>query len=377
MNTSNRSQLSDLGTFGYELEFLVHFSESDITTLTQETPQEPYASLKGYGDDYQLHLRRLHYFGAKIAGKLTEAGVTTVYREKGHPKDDDAPELNQEDARLGSFDEFCYSSYKQSSIVPEETMIWPDPKNGKRMAVRPETEEGHSFLAWSELEAVCRTLLSNYSVSINAGKDSIHGSSRCSVHVHRGMSGKEYDLLTVKRVLTLMWVIEDRLMDLHAAWRRDARKYAALLQHGTNIAADNTTKLPDWAGNLSKGDWSRVMEQNVPAEGLSNFPGKVRRSQLNTIEFRHMQGSLNPTLIAAWIEVIASIMRQCIDMSAQEFIGLLKVVSTCVSGNNSTIYDLLGELGVAPETSNIFKSSNQECLNREADSTISVFLPEL
>ncbi|XDG00613.1 hypothetical protein ABKA04_000228 [Annulohypoxylon sp. FPYF3050] len=439
MDTSNRSEFSDSGTFGCELEFLVYFSESDIMTLNQEIPQELHTSLKGDGDDYQLHLRRLHHFGAKIAEKLTEAGVPTIYREKGHPKDDDAPELDQEDAKLGRFDEFCYSSYKQSSIVPEETMIWPDPKNGKRMAVRPQTKEGHFWLGFEfvskvyryhdlrsmklELEAVCKTLRKNYSVSINAGKDSIHGSSRCSVHAHWGISGKEYNLCTVKRILTLMWVIEDKLMDLHAAWRWEARKYAALLKHGTNIAADNTSKLPDWIDNLGKGGWSHEMEQNVPAKvrnslhmnrpkvqwvwragtvedlvmlvgevnksrrasvaitellpAASNFAGKVRRSQLNTIEFRHMQGSLDPTLIAAWIEVTASIMCRCIDMPAQEFADFLDVVSTCVSGKNSTIYDLLGELGVAPETSNIFKSSDQDYLNREADSKISVFLPEL
>ncbi|KAI1451054.1 hypothetical protein F5Y02DRAFT_13925 [Annulohypoxylon stygium] len=438
MDASNGSEFSDWGTFGCELEFLVYFSESDITTPKQETPHEPYTSLKGGGDDYQLHLRRLHHFGARVSEKLTEAGVTTIYREKGHPKDDDAPELDQEDARLGSFDEFCYSSYKQSSIVPEETMIWPDPKHGKRMAVRPETKEGHFWLGFEfvskvyryhdlgsmklELETVCKTLRENYSVSINAGKDSVHGSSRCSVHVHWGISGKEYNLRTVKRTLTLMWVIEDKLMDLHAAWRREARKYAALLQHGTNIAADNTSKLPDWIDNLSKGGWSHDMEQNVPANlrnslhmnrpkvqwvwraetvedlvmlvevnksrkasvaitellpAASNFTGRVRRSQLNTIEFRHMQGSLDSTLIAAWIEVTVSIMCRCIDMPAQEFADFLDVVSTCVSGKNSTIYDLLGELGVAPETSNIFKSSDQDYLNREADSKISVFLPEL
>ncbi|KAI2469278.1 hypothetical protein F4781DRAFT_229844 [Annulohypoxylon bovei var. microspora] len=449
MDVSSRVGFSDIGTFGFELEFLVYLSDSNTVPLNskhretsrpfQQTPQEAYDSVDNSYDDHEIHLKRLHHFGAEIADKLTDAGITTVYREKGHPKDDDAPQLDQQDARLGNFDKFCYSSYTQNSIVPEETMIWTDPKNGKRMAVRPETEEGHFWLGFefvskvyqyhdfesmrSELEAVCRMLRANYPVSINAGRDSIHGSSRCSVHVHWGISGKQYNLLTVKRVLTLMWVIEETLMDLHATWRQDARKYAALLQQGTNMAAGNTSKLPSWVDSLGNGDWSHDMEQNVPIEvreslhqnrpkvqwiwraetvddlvmlvgevnksrrasvaitellpAASDFTGKVRRSQLNTIEFRHMQGSLNPALIAAWIEVTASIMRRCVDMSAQEFAGFMKNVATCVSNRNSTVRDLLNQLGIKPEICNIFRSFDQKRLDKEADSRISVFLPEL
>ncbi|KAI1457210.1 hypothetical protein F4805DRAFT_198412 [Annulohypoxylon moriforme] len=448
MDATDRVQFSDIGTFGFELEFLMYFSESlaplnlkpgRTGSLPQQASQEPYDPAKGGDNDHELHMKRLHYFGAEIADKLTEAGITTMYREKGHPKGDDAPNLDQEDARLGSFDEFCYSSYKQSSIVPEETMIWTDPKNGKRMAVRPETEEGHFWLGFEfvskvyryrdlesmklELEAVCKTLRKNYSVSVNAGRNSMHGSSRCSVHVHWGISGKEYNLLTAKRILTVMWVTEDTLMDLHATWRRDANKYAALLQQGTNMAADSTPKLPGWIDNLGKGDWSDEMEQNIPIEvreslhenkpkvqwiwraenandlamlvgevkksrrasiaitellpAASNFPGKVRRSQLNTIEFRHMQGSLNPALIIAWIEVTASIMHQCIDLSAQDFTRFMEDVSTCVSDKNLTVQNLLDRLGVVPEMRDIFRKFDQEHLDKEADSRFSVFLPEL
>ncbi|KAI1212397.1 uncharacterized protein F4807DRAFT_457893 [Annulohypoxylon truncatum] len=449
MDAPKRVEFSDVGTFGFELEFLVYLSESNITQLNpkpgeasqpfQQTLQEPYDLAKRGNGDHELHMKRLHHFGVEIADKLTEAGIPTAYREKGHPKDDDAPKLDQEDARLGSFDEFRYSSYKQCTIVPEETMIWTDPKNGKRMAVRPETEDGHFWLGFEfvskvfryrdfepmklELETVCKTLRAKYSVSINAGKDSVHGSSRCSVHVHWGISGKEYNLLTVKRVLTLMWVTEDSLMDLHATWRGDARKYAALLQHGTNMAVDNTSKLPDWIDNLDNGDWRHEMEQNVPTEvrnslhmnkakiqwiwraetvddlvmlvgevkksrrasvaitellpAASDFAGKVRRSQLNTIEFRHMQGSLNPALTTAWIDVTASIMRRCIDLSAQEFRSFIEDVSTCVSDKNLTVYYLLNKLGVGRETCNVFRSFDQEYLDKEADSRISVFLPEL
>ncbi|KAI0887171.1 uncharacterized protein GGS22DRAFT_178382 [Annulohypoxylon maeteangense] len=443
MDPPSRAKFSDVGTFGFELEFLVYLSESNTKTREaipsdQQALQEPYDSLNIGGGDHELHVKRLHHFGAEIAAKLTEAGIATAYKEKGHPKVDDAPKLNQEDARLGSFDEFCYSSYKKCTIVPEETMIWTDP-NKNRMAVRPETEKGHFWLGFEfvskvyqyrdlhsmklQLETVCKELRANYSVSINAGKDSMHGSSRCSVHVHWGVSGKEYSLLSVKRILTLMWVTEDTLMGLHATWRRDAKKYSALLQQGTNMAADKVSNLPGWIDNLGKGDWSDEMEQNIPARvrdslhenkpkvqwiwragtiddlvmlvgevnksrrasvaitellpADSDFTGKVRRSQLNTIEFRHMQGSLNPALVSAWIEVTASIMRRCIDMSAQDFTSFMEDISACVSNKNSSVQDLLDQLGIAPEIRSIFRSFDQKYLDKEADSRSSVFLPGL
>ncbi|KAI1104198.1 hypothetical protein F4804DRAFT_201608 [Jackrogersella minutella] len=448
MCISTLNRFSDIATFGFELEFLVYFRESNITPplqfkdekfgrSPQQISEEPYASVKSGNDDYELHMKRLHYFGREIASKLDEAGIVTVYREKGHPKDGETLNVDNLGPTLGSFDEFCYGSYKKSTVVPEETMIWSDPVNGKRMAVRPETEDGCFWLGFefvskayrypdlesmkSELKIICRTLRANYSVSINAGRDSIHGSSRCGVHVHWGLSGSEYNLLTVKRVITLMWVAEEMLMTLHATWRRDARKYAALLQQGTNMAIDNVSKLPSWIDHLGKGSWSHEMQQNVPttvqgslhqnkpkaqwiwrAETMddlvmlvgeavksrkaslaitellpaaSNFTGKSRRSQLNTIEFRHMQGSLHPALIAAWIEVTAAIMRRCFDMSPREFTSVLEDVAACVADRNSTIGNLLDKLGVASETSSIFKTFNQQRLDQEADSKIAVFLP--
>ncbi|KAI1143939.1 hypothetical protein F5Y05DRAFT_407338 [Hypoxylon sp. FL0543] len=450
MNASTGNRFRDTATFGFEMEFLILFRESGIKfqprletgdrdRLPRQVPEEPCNLSLGGDDDHGVHMKRLHYFGGEIAKKLTEAGTATVYREKGHPKAETSG-LDEEEPRLGCFDKFCYSSYKQNTIVPEETMIWTDPTaNGKRMAVRPETPEGHFWLGFEfvsrayryrefelaklELEIICRTLRAEYLVSINAGKESDAASSRCGTHLHWGLGGAEYDLLTVKRVLTFMWVTEKMLMGLHATWRQNAMKYDALLQQGTNIATDNVSKLPSWTIDFSKGDWTREMEQNVPPRvsgslhcnkpkthwlwraetvtdlamlvgevrksrrasvgitellpATSSFPGKVRRSQLNTIEFRHMQGSLHADLIAAWTLVTAEIMRICVDSSPEDFANVLERVATCVSDENSTVQELLNNLGASPETCNVFRKFHQQRLDREADWRTSMFLAEI
>ncbi|KAI2618648.1 hypothetical protein GGS26DRAFT_595743 [Hypomontagnella submonticulosa] len=451
MDSSTVRKFSEEATFGFELEFLVLFREFGVVSSlklgyrecglpSHQISEEPCDLVKGGDTDHEVHMKRLHYFGNEIAKKLTEAGTVTVYREKGHPKDtDEVSELSDTEPMLGEFEKFCYNAYMKNTIVPEETMIWTDPKaNGGRLDVRPETQDGYFWLGFelvskayqfrdlessrSDLESICRVLRGNYLVSINAGRDSTSRSGRCGTHVHWGLSGREYDLLTVKRVLTLMWVVEERLMELHATWRKDAGKYAALLQKGTNMAADDTTKLPNWVGNLGKGDWMNEMEQNVPSEiwgtpydnrlkvkwlwragtvgdlamlvgeanksrrasvgimellpATSAFPGMVRRSQLNTIEFRHMQGSLHPTLIVAWIEVTAQIMRRCVDSPPNDFKAFLTRIATCVS-ETSKVQGLLRELEVVPEMCNIFNDFNQQRLDQEADSGASIFLPKL
>ncbi|KAI0851065.1 hypothetical protein F5Y00DRAFT_25799 [Daldinia vernicosa] len=450
MNPSTTPSFSNTATFGVELEFIVLFREAGAVPLklengkhsspTQQVLEEPSGLARRDFNDHEVHMERIHYFGNEIAKRLASTGIPTVYREKGHPKDDKA--LNPDDtySRLGDFDDFRYSSYKENSIVPEETMIWTDPAaKGKRMVVRPQTPQGHFWLGFefvskayryhdfdvmkSDFDSICRILRANYLVSVNAGKDSGSASSRCGTHIHWGLSGVEYDLITIKRILTLMWVVEERLMELHASWRQLANKYAALLQTGTNMAADNTPKLPSWIDDLGMGDWVHEMEQNVPPSvreslhrnkpkvqwiwraetveelamlvgepnksrrasiGLmellpatSNFPGKVRRSQLNTIEFRHMQGSLHPTLVTAWIEVTAAIMQPCVDLLPDQFRDLLNDIAIYLSSDNSTVQGLLNKLGVSHEARVLFETHNQQRLDEEADTEISIFLPEL
>ncbi|KAI1799532.1 hypothetical protein F4811DRAFT_568093 [Daldinia bambusicola] len=444
------NSFSDTATFGVELEFLVLFREAGVAPTklrngkrsppSQRVPEEPSNLTSDISDDHEIHMQRVHYFGKYIAKKLADTGTPTVYQEKSHPKDEKTLNPSDTYAKLGEFDDFRYSSYKENSIVPEDTMIWTDPEaGGKRMAVRPETPPGHFWLGFefvgkayrfrdfdtmkSDFDSICRTLRTNYLISINSGKDSGSASSQCGTHIHWGLGGVEYDLATIKRILTLMWVAEDKLMELHASWRKYANKYAALLQTRTNMGISNDSKLPSWIDDLGTGNWFYEMEQNVPPSvweslyqdkpkvqwlwraetvdelamlvgepqksrrasiGLmellpatSNFPGKVRRSQLNTIEFRQMQGSFDPALVTAWIEVIAAIMRLCVDAPPDDFKESLNNISTYLASENPNVQGFLNMLQVPQEACNVFASYDQRRLDEEADPEISIFLPEL
>ncbi|KAI5928476.1 hypothetical protein F4810DRAFT_717068 [Camillea tinctor] len=454
MGVSLQDFFYSTATFGFEIEFLVLFKEygtsapwvvkegEDNGRIRKPVLEEPH-DFNETESEHELHMSRLHYFGNQIARELTEAGVVAKYREKGHPTDDGFPNLKSDDSKLGPFDGFCYNAYRTTTIVPEETMIWTDPNmKGARMLVRPESPQGYFWLgfeivshayrhrdfrsAQEDLMTICKTLRSKYMISINAGKDSEIGSSRCGIHIHWGLSGQQYKLLHIKRLLTLMWMTEEDLMGLHATWRQSAFKYAALLRRQTNMALDKGDALPRWLGDLDTGTpapWRTEMELNIPrpiweslyqnkpkvqwlwradevedlakligeskmsrkaAIGItellpanSKFSGKVRRSCLNTIEFRHMQGSLCPELIAAWVEVTGKMVEICVRSSADDFKQFLEKVRVYALDKDWSAYTLLGILGVEENASRVFKEHNQHRLDEEADSDKTLFLPPL
>ncbi|KAI1494796.1 hypothetical protein F5X96DRAFT_693210 [Biscogniauxia mediterranea] len=433
MGISLEDYFHSTATFGFELEFLVLFKEygttapwvfkegEDDSKIQKPFPEEPH-DFSGTESEHELHMKRLHYFGNEIAKALTEAGVVAEYRSKGHPTEDNLSDLQPNDAKLGPFDEFCYNAYRTTTTVPEETMIWTDPAmDGARMLVRPECPQGHAYRrrdfksAEEDLMAICKILRSKYMISVNAGKDSHIGSSRCGIHIHWGLSGQQYKLLHVKRLLTLMWMTEDDLMGLHATWRQQ-----------TNMALYKADALPRWLDDVDLGapaSWRDEMELNVPrpiweslhqnnpkiqwlwrteevedlakliGEGNmsrkaaiaitellpagSKFSGKVRKSCLNTIEFRHMQGSLCPELIAAWIEVTGKMVEICVRYSAEDFTNFLEKVRVCAVDKEWSAYSLLEILGVEEGVNGVFKEHNQERLDEEADSDKRLFLPPL
>ncbi|KAI0025009.1 hypothetical protein F4780DRAFT_489712 [Xylariomycetidae sp. FL0641] len=438
------------GTFGFELEFLALFkkpgaigpwvfSDHDNNNgLSSRTiPEEP-TELGNDGTEHDVHMRRLYHFGAEMAKRITEAGVETQFRRKGHPVDASLAGGEANDTPLGEFRNNCYEFYTTTTIVPEDTMIWTDPDIPRKL-VRPDAPAGYFWLGFEvvskvypaaertaaegDIGIISRALRENYLVSLNAGKDSPAGSSRCAVHVHWGLGGRPYRLLAIRRLLTLLWVAEGELMALHATWRQSAPKYAALLRRGTNMGtAGNARALPRWApdADLGTGPWSEEMERNVPAsvrEALhdgrakarwlwraesaqelamlvgdaqrsrkaavgivetlpadASFAGKSRASQLHTLEFRHMQGSLDAARVGAWVRVTGRVVQACVELPAEAFKKLLERAERCVRDETSSVYELLGVLGVEPETCDVLKRHSQTLLDEQACTENGVFL---
>ena len=92
----------------------------------------------------------------------------------------------------------------------------------------------------AELATIIKVIRDRYRVSIKCGRDS----SRTSVHVHVG-STEAFELGTMKRLLTLMWVYEPVIMSLHASWKSNHVRYSSLLRTHSHLARLLGERLPD------------------------------------------------------------------------------------------------------------------------------------
>ncbi|KAK7937267.1 uncharacterized protein PG986_014135 [Apiospora aurea] len=126
-----------------------------------------------------------------------------------------------------------------------------------------------------QIESILTALTRTYPVSINAGADvwykppakristakALRAESRCGTHIHVGAEGVlEYleapedpenptpafqaalgitmskRIFAAKKTLTLYWLIEPDIQQLHASWRSKDMRYSGLLREHTNLA---------------------------------------------------------------------------------------------------------------------------------------------
>jgi hypothetical protein len=244
---------------------------------------------------------------------------------------------------LGQRVDGIYTGYKDIiTISEEESHMWYQNtvEEARRGPMKPNVQEGFTPItvelasrvyrldefetAQREIESICRIVRANFNVFVNRGK----APRRCGTHIHWGC-GREWAADEVKRLLSFMWSFEDTLMDLHASWRRESAMahYVALIRHHTTLAKqmrrgqtglDFNALLPRQRQLLrdqaTRTIWAAQSKRELVAlSSPSRVRGaiglqeilpvgsdlKVRNSQLNTIEFRHMQGSLDPGNISA------------------------------------------------------------------------------
>lgn len=244
---------------------------------------------------------------------------------------------------LGQLVDGIYTGYKDViTISEEESHMWYQnaTEEARRGPLKPNVREGFTPVtieiasrvyrldefetAEREIETICQTIRENFNVFVNRGK----APRRCGTHIHWGC-GREWTDEEVKKLLSFTWSFEDQLMDLHASWRRDSAmaNYVALLRHHTTLAKqirrgqagiDFNALQPRQRQILSdqamRTIWAAQSKRELVALSSPNkvrgaiglqeiLPVgsdlKVRNSQLNTIEFRHMQGSLDPENISA------------------------------------------------------------------------------
>ena len=99
-----------------------------------------------------------------------------------------------------------------------------------------------------ELSQITTAIRQSFRVSVKCGR----GDGRTGMHVHVGIRKKltelqkepaeateppvEFELSTMKRLLTLAWLYEPAIMSLHASWKSDYPRYCSLLRQHSHLA---------------------------------------------------------------------------------------------------------------------------------------------
>ncbi|KAI1389941.1 uncharacterized protein F4822DRAFT_443001 [Hypoxylon trugodes] len=247
------------------------------------------------------------------------------------------------------------------------------------------------------LKKVCERIRSRFLVSVNCGRK--HNMSSVHVHVGRtgywNPNYEPFNLVSAKKAATIMYLLEPALMEMHASWKSKNYRYAALLRGYTHLGElctpsidVNSPDLPidaemnpeDTAYEPNDFDLSRAQLGNMQlCLGMGMPPGRhkssteliwgangltqlawllscregsrrgalalhglittrkdvIKSRRLNTIEFRHMQGSLDVIDIMNWVRIVGKIMDKSVMYSDKAyeimFAKLISLDRPCIS----------------------------------------------
>ncbi|KAI2625719.1 hypothetical protein GGR54DRAFT_511681 [Hypoxylon sp. NC1633] len=298
---------------------------------------------------------------------------------------------------LGNFVDGHYSAYDRWIVCKDENGCWYQGGDGELFRAWKQPPIGPEQYSWfsieikskvysdinamgQDLQKVCWRIRSRFLVSINCGR----GSSRTSTHVHVGRSGSypvseslPFGLSTVKRIATVMHVLEPLWTEMHAPWKGKDYRHTALLSgythlgkfcapsvkfDGDDLPLDTGYRPENFA--YGQGDfiltnlqrlgmknslqkWYRrenaalemiwgskdmaqlawllscregtrpgafALHDLVPTEN-----GVIKSRYLHKIEFRHMHGSLDVIDIMNWVRIVGRVTSVCLSNSADQF----------------------------------------------------------
>ncbi|KAI1440884.1 putative amidoligase enzyme-domain-containing protein [Annulohypoxylon stygium] len=208
----------------------------------------------------------------------------------------------------------------------------------------------------------------------------VHLNRTTSVHVHVGLGDDPFSLLTIKKVATLILVAEDMLVGLHHPARR-ASPYCKLLSRYSSLGRwtsalsqkqkeslrrPQTMEMAEFVPDLDTTtdqtlqetenleEIARVMDD---PEYYGYFRGSVsfgrflpeegKGGNIQTIEFRQMEGSFDPEHIIQWARVCMTIVNFARFADPEIYKTLLKNLMT--EEIPFSVFDLLLFLGLRSE----------------------------
>ena len=192
-------------------------------------------------------------------------------------------------------------------------------------------------------------LTDKYGFMVKGGKDD----RRPGVHVHIGNTNSGgntlnggFEILHVRRLLTLVWIYEPAIMALHATWKGNYIRYGSLLRLHTHFARLLGIELPPsyelstrW--RCSESDFEFDAESEEGKLFLKDYEDNIpKRCQPGDEKGRETQDEYNSKLVVKWIWAAKSIDLLALGSASQfgERRSALNICKLCLVGNSSHLY---------------------------------------
>ncbi|KAI1458697.1 putative amidoligase enzyme-domain-containing protein [Annulohypoxylon moriforme] len=207
----------------------------------------------------------------------------------------------------------------------------------------------------------------------------VHLNLATSVHVHVGLGDEPFSLLTIKKFITLILLVDDMLMGLHHPKRRESR-YCYLVSRCSAVSKLEPNRSKDY-DDLMKRSLEQRMGEFIPEgpmtkqalqatksiqelafmmddpDNIGYYRGSVSFARFlpeegvggntQTIEFRQMAGCLDPDQIIHWVKVCVALVDFARLADAERYKSLLEKLMAKKS--TFSAFDLLLELGLGEE----------------------------
>lgn len=164
-------------------------------------------------------------------------------------------------------------------------------------------------------------------------------SSRCSVHVH--LNSRDFTLEELEVFIMLYCIFEKSFFNISG--KRNNNNFCVPLYFYPSLVSAFLFHLK--LKEISNFSWNKYFSLN-----LSPIFGGESKHKLGTIEFRHMEGTMDIKRIINWINLIVSLKISAKNIKRQDLLFMLKHLNT------SSEYKLLAK--------SVFKSWQNDILNQ-------------
>ncbi|KAI2468664.1 putative amidoligase enzyme-domain-containing protein [Annulohypoxylon bovei var. microspora] len=238
----------------------------------------------------------------------------------------------------------------------------------------------------------------------------VHLNKTTSVHVHVGLGDEPFSLITMKKAIGLILLVDDMLMGLHHPGRRESYHCRLVSQcsklalwepessleaesfledaleqgmdefvpriHLTEQTLQATTGMEELALLMEGADESGHARGSVAFNRF--LPADEIGGNTQTFEFRQMAGCLDPGQIIHWVKVCMAIIDFARLSEAEQYKDLLHKL--LVGESTFSAFDLLLELGLVEEETHFRSRVEEYGVNLDyypGESSGELFVPKL